>query len=403
MRGFRSRVRLEDAVEILDSLSSTLDSESVGLREAFGRVLSSDVISTVDVPSFDRSAMDGYAVCAEETFGATASNRVDLVVVGQALPGSRWEGAIRRGEAVRIMTGAPIPDGADAVVVAEVAEETDGRVRIQDSVTPGRHIGRKGEDVREGDRVLPTGRALRPQDIAMIASVGRDQIEVVRRPRVEILATGDELLPIGSPPRAGSIWESNSVMLEMLAKRDGGEVSQSRLLPDDADILRDALSTSNADVILISGGSSVGTEDHAPRLVAELGELAVHGIAMRPASPSGFGTVGNRIVFLLPGNPVSCLCAYDLLAGRTIRRLGGRNPRLPYTTATRILARKIVSEPGRVDYVRLKIEGDTAEPIASAGASILSTTTRADAFALVSADSEGHSAGSSIEVYLYDH
>jgi molybdopterin molybdotransferase len=225
---------------------------------------------------------------------------------------------------------------------------------------------------------------------------------VIRRPRIDILITGDELLPVGSTPSGCRIVDSNSVMLAALVRRDGGEPRVAPLLPDRRDLLREAMSNSSADILLISGGSSVGLEDHAPGLLAEMGELAVHGVALRPASPTGVGFIGERPVFLLPGNPVSCLCTYDLFAGRAIRILGGKCPDLPYRREDLPLADKISSAVGRVDYVRVRIGNGHAEPLAVSGASLLTTTTAADGFVLVPRDSEGYPPGEIVTVYKYD-
>lgn len=244
------------------------------------------------------------------------------------------------------------------------------------------------------------------------------------RPRVAILVTGNELLPPGSAPEGYRIVDSNSPMLAALVARDGGQLLPVQYQPDEYTAVRDAIRDTPADIILISGGSSVGSEDHAPRAVAELGELAVHGVALRPASPLGVGflgrsrgeaVVGNREeapsplhtftstpVLLLPGNPVSCLCGYDLFAGRVVRRLGGRKWELPYRKAAFPLASKIVSAIGRVDYVRVTLENGLATPIAVSGASILSTTVVADGFVLVDRDREGHPPGDVVEVWLYE-
>ncbi|MBC8117486.1 MAG: molybdopterin molybdenumtransferase MoeA, partial [Candidatus Saccharimonas sp.] len=185
-----------------------------------------------------------------------------------------------------------------------------------------------------------------------------------------------------------------------LVARDGGEPILSAIIPDDPEAIRSAL-LEPADVVLVSGGSSVGQEDFVPKLLAEHGELAVHGIAMRPSSPTGMGRLGGRLVFLLPGNPVSCLCAYDFFAGRAIRALGGRSRDWPYLRVRVRLTRKLVSTVGRVDYARVIVRGDEAEPLAVSGASILSSTTRADGFVIVPADSEGSPPGSEIDVFLY--
>jgi molybdopterin molybdotransferase len=403
MRGFRDRVDVAAAAAQLAARVAALGPEAVLLTEAAGRVLAAAVTSAVAVPPFDRAAMDGYAVRGAETFGAGPYNPLEFAVVGEALPGRPAAAAVGAGQAVRIMTGAPLPPGADAVVMAEAAEEAPpGRVRVTESVPPGRHVGRRGEDVAEGATVLPAGRLLRPQDVGVLASIGASPVTVVRRPAVAVLVTGDELLPCGSRPEGFRIVDSNSVMLAALVRRDGGLPAPPRLVSDRREAVREALASADADVVLISGGSSVGREDHAPRVLEELGELCVHGVALRPASPAGFGFLGGRPVFLLPGNPVSCLCAYDLFAGPAVRRLGGRPMELPYRRATLPLARKIASAVGRLDYVRVQVRDGRVEPLATSGASVLSSTTRADGFVLVPPDSEGRAEGEMVEVYLYD-
>ncbi len=402
MRGFQDRAEVDAVLALLDARVGPLPPEDVPLHSAAGRVLAKDVVAGVAVPGFDRAAMDGYALRGEETFGAGPYNPLDFAVVGVSLPGKPFAGRIVPGQAVRIMTGAPIPEGADAVLQAEAAEEANGLVRVSDAVPPGRHVGRRGEDITVGAVVLHAGRVLRPQDAAVLASLGATPVSVVRRPRVAVIVTGDELLPCGSTPEGCRIVDSNSVMLEALARRDGGLPEILPLVPDRRDAVRAVIGGSDADVLLVSGGSSVGQEDHAPRVLAELGELTVHGVALRPASPAGVGFLGGRPAFLLPGNPVSCLCAYDLFAGRAVRRLGGRAPEMPYRTVVLPLARKISSPAGRVDYVRVLVRGGEVEPIATSGAAILSSTTRADGFVLVPRDSEGYAAGEAVTVHLYD-
>jgi molybdopterin molybdotransferase len=402
MRGFRDRAEVADVVALLTSGLRPLSAEKVDLRAAAGRVLASDVIAEVAVPPFDRAAMDGYALRGGETFGAGPYNPLEFDVVGQALPGRPFAGQVQPGQAVRIMTGAPLPAGADAVLQAEEAEETDGRLRISDAVPPGRHVGRRGEDIEPGSVVFRAGRVLRPQDVGVLASIGASPVSVIRRPRVDIIVTGDELLPCGSKPEGHRIVDSNSVMLEALVRRDGGIPRVLPIVPDRREAVQAALSGSDADVLLVSGGSSVGQEDHAPRVLAEVGELAVHGVALRPASPAGVGFLQGRPVFLLPGNPVSCLCAYDLFAGVAVRFLGGHSPELPYRSCTLPLARKLVSAVGRVDYVRVLVHDGQVEPLATSGASILSSTTRADGFVLAPRDSEGLAPGEFVQVFLYE-
>ncbi|HWG47112.1 MAG TPA: gephyrin-like molybdotransferase Glp [Gemmataceae bacterium] len=403
MRGFQDRAEVEAVMHLLDERVRPLPAEMVPVPQASGRVLSADVIAEVAVPGFDRAAMDGYAVRAEETFGAGSYNPLELQVLGEALPGRPFLGRVSPGQAVRIMTGAPVPSGTDAVVPVEVAQEEAGMLRVTEPVSPGRHVGRRGEDIEPGRTVLSIGRVLRPQDLGLLASIGVGEVSTIRRPRIDILITGDELLPVGAKPEGYRIVDSNSVMLAALVRRDGGEPRIAPLIPDRREAVREAMRSSTADVLLVSGGSSVGQEDHAPTVLAEMGELSVHGIALRPASPTGVGFLNGRPIFLLPGNPVSCLCAYDLFASRAIRKLGGRPPELPYKRVFLSLNTKVSSAVGRVDYVRVRIRDGRAEPLAISGASMLSTTTVSDGFLLVPRDSEGYPAGETVTVYLYDN
>jgi molybdopterin molybdotransferase len=406
MRGFAKRHTVSEATAWLDSQLQPLPAEEVPLHLAAGRVLSAPVASDLDVPGFDRATMDGYALMASSTEGASNYNRLPFTVVGDSMPGRPFEGSVGAGEAVRIMTGAPIPSGVDSVLPAEWIEIEQPRdnvvniIKALAAVSPGKNIGRRGEDIVRGTVLLHAGRLLRPQDLGVISSIGKSVVNVVRRPRVRLVITGNELLPAGSRPGGFQITDANGPMLAALVQRDGGDVLFPGLVRDVPELILDAIQT-EADVIIVSGGSSVGIEDVAPTLVAQHGELAVHGIAMRPSSPTGLGRVGNRIVFLLPGNPVSSLCAYDFFAGRAIRVLGGRNREWPYRKFTGRLTRKISSPIGRLDYARVKLENGMVEPLAVAGASLLTSTTRADGFVIVGDDSEGFAAGADVDVWLY--
>jgi molybdopterin molybdotransferase len=403
MRGFAHRHTVEAAIAWLDAQLRPLGSEMLPLRMAAGRVLATPVVSDVDVPGFDRATMDGYAVVAESTEGATSYNRLPLVVIGESLPGRPFQGSVGVGQGVRIMTGAPLPPGCNAVLPAEWIESaavTDATVSALAAVSPGKHVGRHGEDIVRGATLLQPGRVLRPQDLGVLSSVGVGEVRVFSRPQVRLVVTGNELLPSGSRPHGHRIVDANGPMLAALVERDGGLVDFPGLVPDEHDAILDALQAA-ADVIVVSGGTSVGSEDLAPTILARHGDLAIHGIAMRPSSPTGLGRIGHRLVMLLPGNPVSCLCAYDFFAGRAIRALGGRTMDWPYRPMRARLARKISSPVGRLDYARVRVVGGAVEPLAVGGASMLSSTTRADGFVIVPDDSEGFAPGAEVEVWLY--
>jgi molybdopterin molybdotransferase len=409
MRGFAQRHTVKAALAWLDAQLQPLAPETVPLPEAAFRVLATVIVSEFDVPGFDRATMDGYAVVAGSTEGATVYTPLPLTVIGDSLPGRPFDGSISPGETVRVMTGAPIPSGANAVLPAEWADAEVSRtstqggpslVRAVAAVSPGKNLGKRGEDVTNGTTVLEVGRVLRPQDLGVLSSIGRGEVPVVRRPRVRLAITGNELLESGSRPFGYHITDANGPMLAALVERDGGVVNFPGLVRDDDDAILEALHA-DADVVIVSGGSSVGIEDVAPVLVARHGELAVHGIAMRPSSPTGLGRIAHRLIFLLPGNPVSSLCAYDYFAGRAIRALGGRSKEWPYRAIRASLSRKISSPIGRLDYARVRIVNGSVEPLSVGGASMLSSTTRADGFVIVDDDSEGFAAGTEVEAWLY--
>jgi len=408
MRGFQQRSSFAAALAWLDAWldgSATRHAgqtpQLVDLAQCVGRILATDVVSSYDVPQFAKAMMDGYAVQAAAVAGAAAAAWRVLEEIGVCLPGSGFDGAVAGQSAVRIMTGAPLPPGADAVLPVEQTRREEGRLLAVASVAAGKHVGRVGEDIVAGETVLRRGRRLRPQDAGLLSSLGVADIPVVPAPQVAICVTGDELLPMGAPPRGYRFADSNGPMLRGLVERDGGRVVLQCQARDDREALRAVMHT-GADVLLVTGGSSVGQEDHAPVVLAEEGELAIHGIEMRPGRPTGLGCLRETLVVLLPGNPISCLCGYDFFAGRAIRRLGGRPLAWPYRAVAGTMARDLPSQPGRVEYARVALDGVRVEPLAISGSSLLSTATRADGFLVVPAERAGLAAGEEVEVWLYD-
>lgn len=403
MRGFLRRVPVAEALAWVDEQTRLpLESECVPLATAAGRMLASGIVSERNVPAFARSMMDGYAIRAADVVSASSYNPLPLKILGQSMPGQPFAHEVKEGQAVRIMTGAPLPLGADAVIPAEQTEATAEVVQALSAVPTAKNISFPGEDIQKGTALLTPPRRLRPQDLGVLSSIGIASVPVIRSPRVRLVITGNELLPAGTTPTGHRIADANGPMLAALVARDGGVVINPGIISDDESSILAALQE-DADVILVSGGSSVGQEDLAPVLLSQHGTLAIHGIAMRPSSPTGMGLLGHRKVFLLPGNPVSCLCAYDFFAGRAIRRLAGRSAAWPYRQVNLPLVRKLVSSIGRVDYARVKLFDDKVEPLAISGAAVLSSTTRADGFVIIPPDSEGYPAGDTVTVFLYDN
>jgi molybdopterin molybdotransferase len=401
MRGFATRHDVDEALALLGQRISPLPSEAIALDEGLDRVLAEDIVAAVDVPHFDRSAVDGYGVRARDTFGASDYNPIPLTLRGEILPGWALDITLGANEAVRIMTGAPLPTGADAVVMAEYAEEEGERVNILQPIAPFKNVGRIGEDIRRGDAVLRRGRKLRPQDLGVLASIQVAQIAVYRRPTVALIITGNELVAVHEPLTGCKIGDSNSFTLAALSRRLGAQPVRKGILRDDYDVIKDAIQKSSEDIIIVTGGTSVGAEDFAPLIIQELGELVVHGVAMRPSSPVGFGFIQQRPIFLIPGNPVSALVAFDAFVGPTLQLMQGLKPIFPYAKVRGRLRRKIASAIGRVDFVRVRCTEAGVEPLRVTGASILSSTTRADGFVVVDKNSEGLDEGQEVEVYVY--
>lgn len=400
-KGLSSRSRVQEAWDWIDHEIQPLPAEFVSLNDAHGRALAAEVIAPINVPPFDRSAMDGFALRAQDTNGAGEDRPISFQVIDISVPGKPASRSITPGTCIRIMTGAPLPAGADAVLPVEETRSAGEQMHAIAAIASAKNVGRIGEDIRLGTRLLEHATQLRPQDVAVLASVGLPQVAVIRQPHVRILITGNEIVPPGQTRGPHQIYDANSFLLHGLCQRDGAATIDVRFLPDDRDKLRTAIQEPGADILLISGGSSVGSEDFAPGLIRELGELRFHGMAMRPSSPAGMGRVNGTWVFLLPGNPVSCLCAYDFFAGRGLRRLGGKAPAWPYATDSGRLTKKLVSALGRLDYARVRFTPEGLEPLGIGGASILSSTVIADGFVVIPEELDSYPEGATVTVHRY--
>jgi molybdopterin molybdotransferase len=295
---------------LLDSLTP-LEPEVVGLDRALGRVLAEAVSAARDLPGFDNSAMDGYAVRAADIVRARVGAPVSLAVVGESRAGAA-PSQLTSGCAIRIMTGAPLPEGADTVVRQEDTQRRDGQVLVEVAAARGTFVRRRGEDLLSGQAVLEAGRTLTPIEIGVAAALGRDQVLVRRRPRVGVLATGDELVAAGGSPGASDVVDSNSPMLIAAVREAGGDPTFLGIAADTPGALRRLLNVEGYDVIVSSAGVSVGDHDHVRDVVAELGEVTTWRIAMRPGKPMLIGTVGRALFLGLPGNPVSASVTFEL-------------------------------------------------------------------------------------------
>ncbi len=387
--GFPERASAAEAVAWVDA-HSALGAEAVGSAEACGRILHAELAAGADLPACDRAADDGYAVRSRETIGAGAYNPIPFTLQAADAP-------LAASGAALVNAGAPLPHGADAVLPFGAANRAGALVEALAPVAEGMGVERRGRELRSGAPILDATRELRAQDVAILAALGVERVQVVRRPRVRIVVAGPKRSDGLSRP------EVNAPMLRALVARDGGEADATHLLAGDelAGAIARSLLAPGADAILVAGRTGTGADDEAPLALADAGELAVHGIALRPGGSAGMGRVASIPVILLPGEPLACLCAYELLAGRLVRRLGGRDPRLPHAVRQAEVSRKIVSAVGFVDVCQVRLFDGRVEPIGSSEDGGLASAVQADGFVVVPAPLEGHAPGARVDVHLY--
>ncbi len=402
MRPIRETIPLEEARAVLTAAAVPIDrTERVTLRDAGNRVLAGDVVSAQDVPPFDRAAMDGYAVIAQDTFGAGRYDArvlrcIETVYTGQ-VPSQR----LATGECIEIATGAPMPDGADAVVMVEETEKADdGGIRIFTPVYPRQHVGPRAADIAAGQLILASGQLLNPSRIGALAATGISEVDVFARPRVAILSTGNEIVEPGHPLRPGQIYDINQFTLSSIIREHGGVPVPGGTTPDDLSALSDALRRAAAeDIVVFSGGSSVGERDLLLDALKAAGEVLFHGIAVKPGKPMVFGRVGRTPVFGMPGYPTSCLSnAYLLLM--PLLRLVARLPEHRPTSMRMPLARRIVSTTGRHQFYTVRIADGAATPAFKASGDITSMA-HADGYIEIPAQTDIVEAGEIVEVKLF--
>jgi molybdopterin molybdotransferase len=395
----------EDARRLVLERARPLADEAVPLDDALGRILAADISSAAPVPGFDNSAMDGYAVRAANSAPATGAAPVRLRVVGESRAGHPANVTLGEGEAIAISTGAMLPGGADAVVRVEDTDAADGVVAVLAAVDPGANVRPAGEDIEAGETVLRRGTAVGPAELGVLASVGAERVRCVRRPRVRIVLSGDELAPPGERLAPGQIHDSNAYTLPALAGEAGSELAGAAKVGDDPAATREAIRAGlDADLLVISGGMSVGRHDHVRPALADLGaEEVFWGVALRPGKPTWFGAhPGGALIVGLPGNPVSAVVCFILFARPAILAMQGAAPDRDRTEAT--LATGYEKRPGRMHAVRCRLRLDSggwlAEPTGPQGSHILTSMLGADALALVPRDRGTVAAGERVEVEL---
>lgn len=401
MRPIRETIPLEDARAVMAEVVRPLErTERVGLAEAGGRVAASELRSPLDVPPFDRAAMDGYAVVAADTFGASRYTPRVLRCLGKIYTGDMPRARIERGTCAEIATGAPMPEGADAVVMVEETERDGDEVRVLTPVYPGQHVGRRGADLTVGTVLTRPGDVLSPSRIGALAAVGIGELDVFARPVVAIVSTGNEIVEPGEALAPGQIYDINRFALTALIREHGGLPWPQPTVADTLDLLAAALETSlTADLVVFSGGSSVGERDLILDVLQTRGEVLFHGIAVKPGKPTVFGTIDGKPVLGMPGYPTSCLSNAYMLLVPLVRRMAHLPPHQPRTVRLP-LAQRIVSTTGRHQFFTVRIVHGQAVPAFKASGDITSMA-QADGYIEIPAQTDVVEKGELVEVKLF--
>ncbi len=391
---FKKRINAEEARELfLDAFQPLSSTEKLAIEDCDGRILASDITAAVSVPNYRRAAMDGFAVRATDTLGAGSGSPVILNL------GKR----IGKCACVRVHTGSPVPEGADAVVLLEDTALHDDKVEVFIQAHPLKNVGELGEDIQEGDVILKKGHRLRPCDIAVLASLGIRGIEVFRKPLVAVIATGEELVARGKELKEGEVYETNGLMASLYVRKWGGNTKLFDIVTDDLDKIKEAvLEALEADMIIISGGTSVGRRDYVPSVIGSLGNLLVHGVGVSPGKPTALGIIEGKPVVCMPGYPVAGLVTLFFFARAAVRKLGNI-PDEQDMTVRAVLSEKIPGRIGFKTFARVKLNNNgEAAPLAIHGAGILSSVAKGDGFVIIPENVEGYDKGEEVEVVLIE-
>jgi len=400
LKGFEKLTNVDDALQsFLRKLKpERLGSERIPISEALRRVTAEDIRAKYSLPPFDRSAVDGYALRAKDTFRVSAFNTKAFRLT---------EDKVRENEAKTVWTGNPLPEGADAVVMLEYTRKLEDKIDVEKAVTPGRNVSKRGEDVAEGDVAIDAGTRLNPHQLGLLAALGETHVNVVRKSKVAILATGSELVALGNKLEPGKIVETNRLVFSSMCKELGAEVLDLGVAKDDQNEIsakiREGLE--QADAVITTGGTSVGYPDLVPLAVNQTGKpgVIVHGVAIRPGMPTALAILEGKPVFVLSGNPVAATVGFEVFARPTLLRLLGINEARPVVEAK--LTRRVAGVLGRRVFLRVRVleKGGEffAEPVRVTGSGVLTTMTKANGYVIVPEDREGVDEGESVMVHLF--
>jgi len=392
---------VKETFRLLDENQKITSEETINLINSHGRVNSRRLISKLDSPPFDKAAMDGYAIRAEDTFQARVDNPIKLKVIDAIRAGKVSNVKIRNSEAVKIATGAPIPEGADAVIMEEYTYKNGDEIEILQPTSPGENIAPKGEDIKAGEIILEPGTVMRPQELAIAASAGYNTIKVYKKPKVKIIITGDELIEPGTKPGPGQIINSNKYALKALVESAKASPTVEHL-PDNPKILEEKIEETmqEYDMIITTGGTAISKGDIVVDTVDKLGRVIFHGVAIRPGKPLAFGLVEDKPVFMLSGYPVAAMVQFDIFVRYYLLRM--QNINYEHRLVERICQRKIPSRLGRTDYIRAFTDNRIVEPILISGSGIIKSMVKSNSYIVIEENSEGIDKNSKCDVLLFD-
>ncbi len=378
---------------------------TIPLTEAYNRVLSEDIIAAEDLPRFNRSAVDGYAVRAEDTTGASETKPLLFRLTEED---ALTDTAHRQGK--QVWTGNPLPKGANAVVMVEKTKPVNAKIEVWTQAAPFDNVMRQGEDIKKGKVAVEAGTRLRPYHLAFLAALGNREVKVIEKPKIAIVATGNELAKSGDKRGAKQVWESNRIMLTSMCYELDAEPLDLGLAKDNVDEIAQAITVGLkiADAVITTGGTSVGGLDLVPEAVNKVGApgIVVHGVAMRPAMPTALAILEGKPVMVLSGNPVAAITGFEVFARPLICKLSGLKKEEPRPTLKAVMTRRIATALGRKSFVRVHVvtqNGDyVAEPVSAKGSGNLSTMTKANGYVIVSENREGLAEGEKVTVHLFD-
>ena len=408
---FRKLLSFDEAKQLLEQTfdAKPVGVETVSISEAHERVLAQDIVAPLNIPPFTRSTVDGYAVKAADTFGASEDQPVTLKFCGHVVIGESPNVAVKNGLAAEIVTGAPLPDGADSVVMVEQTTQKGNNVSVHRPVSIGENLMAAGSDIRKGETVLKAGRFLGSREIGVVAAIGLTEVVVYRRPKVAVLSTGGEVVAPGEPLPPGKIYDINAHTLSAAVREAGGEPINLGIIPDQKDKLTKALKNAlgSADAVITSGGVSVGPKDFTPQVVDSLGKpgVIISGVAVKPGKPMTIAVVDGKPVFSLPGNPTSSLFMFNVFVHPVIVKLAGRpEEELPKLKA--VAAKKMFPARGRRTFIMVNLAYDKngtllVSPVPTGLSGAITTLAKADGFVEISEKQQFVDAGTEIDVYLF--